>query len=123
MLPAGASSRVISVVGGAFKDASFWYLAGGISQNYFGIGKTVLFGEYSESKEWRLERARWHDHYVNADGSYTVTHWGLGVTQHFDAAALELFITYKNYSIDAPTARIAGPQDFSAFITGTKMSF
>ncbi|MBS0243598.1 MAG: porin, partial [Proteobacteria bacterium] len=29
-------------------DARFWWLSGGISQNFFGIGKTVLFGEYGE---------------------------------------------------------------------------
>lgn len=122
-----------SVVGGiASKDASFWYLAGGISRNFTGFGRTTIFGEYSESKNAAS----------NPLGGFmgvstTVTHWGIGVNQYFDAAAFEMFITYKNFSLDLP-ANVAlvgidplvgapvvmgAQKDLSALMIGAKMSF
>jgi len=114
------------------KDASFWYVAGGISQNWFGVGKTVLFGEYSEHKNGGS----------NPLGGFTgvnttVQVWGLGVNQLFDAAALEIFLTYKNFSLDLPgnialvgTDPVAGAgvvmgkaKDLDVIIMGAKMSF
>ena len=120
-------------------DLQFWYLAGGISQNFFGYGKTVLFGEYSESKGGLaqtnfLAGTGTHCSTPNATSNCdsTVTHWGLGMTQHIDAAAMEVFIAYKNYSLDTQgftgtsvTLNIAtlAVSDFQTVIVGTRINF
>ena len=119
-------------------DLKFWYIAGGISQNFFGVGKTVLFGEYSNS-QGGLEQGA----FLGTAGGYTnnvgvtstsseVTHWGLGVTQYVDAAAMEFFAAYKNFSLDAtgfaaPNASLnsgaSGVSDIQTFTIGTKINF
>ena len=99
-------------------DANFWYLAGGISQNWFGIGKTVLFGEYSEHND-ALKYT-----FFDVTGS-KATVWGLGVVQYVDAAAMELFLTYKNYSaeVDTLAGNISGLDDFQTVIGGARVNF
>jgi hypothetical protein len=118
------------------KDTSFWYLTGGIAQNWTGLGNTVLFGEYGE--------------YDNGTSNYvisgfqaprpstTVTMWGVGVTQHISAAAMEVFATYKNFDLDIqrgfaltgftqgpPSAGVVmgAPKDLSIFMVGARMNF
>jgi hypothetical protein len=141
-------------------DLTWWYLSGGISQNFFGIGSTVLFGEYLESKGG-LEQAAFLSNTRNtgvaaaggiagpaagtvtdslgyssntpgATSSSTVNMWGLGITQHIDAAAMELFATYKNYSLEATgftgtnaslNKGVNGVSDFQTVIVGTRISF
>jgi len=88
-------------------DGNFWYVAGGISQNFFGYGKSVLFGEYSE-----------HSALASIG---TVTHWGLGVTQYVDAADMHVFLTYKNFSYDG--ADILGAGDLQTVIGGARINF
>ncbi|MFV0298966.1 MAG: hypothetical protein ACK5JT_22920, partial [Hyphomicrobiaceae bacterium] len=120
-------------------DLTWWYLSGGLSRNFFGIGNTVLFGEYLDSKGG-LEQAGFLA--TNANGYMSNTAalgrtsseaqmWGIGINQYIDAAAMELFITYKNYSLDAsgfvgtPTLNkdSGGVSDFSTVIVGTKINF
>lgn len=97
-------------------DQGFWYLAGGIARNHFGYGNTVLFAEYSQ-----------HDDFVNfadADLSGDATVWGLGVVQYIDAAAMELFLTYKNYSADIRELGVNAPtKDLDVVIGGVRVSF
>jgi hypothetical protein len=102
-------------------DENFWYVAGGISQNYFGYGKTVLFGEYSEHNDG----LRRNLNFVNVTDS-KVTHWGLGVVQYIDAAAMEVFLTYKHYELDEVLTGgvpFTGQHDFDTVIGGARISF
>ena len=119
------------------QDLKFWYLAGGVRRNFFGFGDTVLFGEYSESKGG-LAQANFLGTSSGCgtaaagfnECSSKVTHWGLGVTQYVDAAAMEVFATYKNYEIDArgftgvnATLNNGGANDISVFVVGTRINF
>jgi hypothetical protein len=73
----------------------------------------VLFGEYSE-----------HNDFVRvnfSDPSSEVTHWGLGVNQYIDAAAMEVFLTYKHF--EASTTTATNLEDFSAVIGGARVNF
>ena len=96
-------------------DSDFWYVSGGIARNFFGIGDTVLFGEYS----------RWSDmgYEYNANGSSKLDHWGVGILQNVDAAAMEFYLTYKNYSLSADTVCAGGCQDFNYVLAGTRIRF
>ena len=72
--------------GSAAGDANFWYIAGGINRDFTGYGNTSIYGEYG------------HYDYDNAGlVDDTVEMWGLGIVQHFDKAATELFIAYRHW--------------------------
>jgi len=124
-LTGAAGSRELDAAGYVGPDLKWWYLSGGISQNFFGVGKTVLFGEYIES-EGGLEQASFISSGVMGEWDDTkVTQWGIGITQHLDAAAMELFLTYKNYQFDgfSSATGIKEAADFQAVIAGTKINF
>jgi hypothetical protein len=106
-----------------------------VSQNWFGFGRTTLFAEYGEASGGLAQAAylgvmTGHDAVSDND----ITYWGLGVTQHIDAAAMEIFAAYKNYSLDAhgftggsavlnTGSAAGGTADFSAVIVGTRINF
>ncbi len=73
-------------------DFTYWYVRGGILAKVFSIGKTSIYGEYS-----------------NADDAFGVTNGGIaisssemdtyggGIVQHIDAAAMNIYLSYKHY--------------------------
>ncbi len=108
----------LGLVGSGYNPANqgFWYLAGGVARNHFGYGNTVLFAEYSHHNDFI--------NFTNADLSGDATVWGLGVVQYIDAAAMELFLTYKNYSADITDAGLNSPtKDLDVIIGGVRVSF
>ena len=103
-------------------SSSFFYLSGGVARNFFGLGDTVLFGEYSE---WKGNA---QDTFSDATSSDKLTHWGVGVVQHVDAAAMEFWLTYKNYSLSGDcnlcSATGAGAaEDLHLLLAGTRIRF
>ena len=95
-------------------DTTLWYVNAGISKNWTGLGNTVLYGEYANVQDGVMST-------TNSAGSGSAntggaaigsdaTVWGLGVVQHIDAAAMEVFLAYRHYdgSTDAFTT---GPVD------------
>ncbi len=72
-----------------------WWLIAGIQKNYFGPGATTLYGEYGDVnfKQETIGDDPWGD---KMDGNY----WGLGVVQTIDAAAMDLYVQYRQYSLD-----------------------
>ena len=103
-------------------SSSFFYLSGGVARNFFGLGDTVLFGEYSE---WKGNS---QDTFVDATSSDKLTHWGVGVVQHVDAAAMEFWLVYKNYSLSGgcDLCSATGPlaaEDLHLVLAGTRIRF
>jgi hypothetical protein len=88
-------------------DTTLWYLQGGVSKNWTGLGNTVLYGEYAS-----IEDA------LEGDADSAV--WGLGVVQHIDAAAMEVFLSYRNFSAD-----VVGKdtEDFNVVMGGARIKF
>ena len=135
------------VVGGRYTgpDLTMWWLAGGVSRNFFGPGKTVLFAEYGEHDGGlaqaaflapALDAANGHCTVVNgantAGGTNcdsTVTSWGIGLLQNIDAAAMEIFLVYKNYSLDSngfvgtSSTLNDNVADMQSVILGTRIQF
>lgn len=120
-------------------DLTWWHLSAGISQNFFGIGRTVLFGEYTQS-EGGLEQGTFlgtqtGTYLLNVNGARStseVEQWGIGVTQLVDAAAMEVFAVYKNYSLEATgftganvtlNKGAGGVSDIQTIVTGVKINF
>jgi len=105
--------------GGAIdtREGSYWHLAGGLSRKFFGIGNTVLFGEYGNHEDM-LRFAN-----VAVTGS-NATNWGIGVIQYVDAAAMEIFATYKAFEGDFNVGAVRTDlKDLNMFIIGTRISF
>ena len=77
-------------------DGTLYYLQGGITKNWTGLGNTAFYGEYANVDN--SMRVLDGDVPVTLNGNADV--WGVGVVQHIDAAAMELFLSYRNYSGD-----------------------
>lgn len=112
-------------------DATSWWVAAGVRRNFFGYGDTVLFGEYGQADDFARGTSF---NYSSPDGtqfgnvtlsSSEVTWWGLGVNQYIDAAAMEVFLTYKHYDLEIrDLAGVRGPfNDFDAVIGGARINF
>lgn len=67
-------------------DHKYWYLKAGIFRNFFGVGKTSIYGEYYDSK----------NHF---GPQWDSSVWGAGIVQHIDAAAMELYLAYRHYNL------------------------
>ncbi len=88
----------------ATRDATRWNIQAGISQNWFGVGKTALYGEYGRGAGWlevnRTQATGIADNgfVAGIDSKYSV--WGLGVVQNVDAAAMELYAGYRSFKFE-----------------------
>jgi predicted porin len=93
-------SAAVAAVGNP--DASYWYTQFGITKRFFEVGATTFYGEYGSYQDFAAG--------ASYDGTLTgpairvtssdTTRWGLGFTQAFDSAALELYTNYLHYSAD-----------------------
>jgi predicted porin len=84
---------------------SNWGLRAGVARNWFGVGNTVIFGEYN-----------YFDNVANKGAEAEIA--GASIIQNIDAAALELFLSYKNYSTD-----LAGAKDTDIIFSGARIKF
>ena len=100
-------------------DSSFFYLSGGVARNITGLGDTVVYGEYSQ---WKGVGAEVNVLLLESD---KLTHWGVGIVQHVDAAAMEFWLAYKNYSLDSAgfNALVNGAEDLHSITAGTRIRF
>jgi hypothetical protein len=112
-----AGQREIDATGLAanVKDGTWWYVAAGVSQNFFGFGKTVLFGEYLQANDFATHSF--------GDTSSTAEMWGLGINQNIDAAAAEVYLTYKNYSADVSSCGAVCLEDMQVVMGGMRVNF
>ncbi len=107
-------------------DVVNWHLSGGLNKNFFGIGNTVLFAEYSQT-EGGLEQARFLGGNAANWSDTEFSHWGLGINQYVDAAAMQIFATYKSFEVDgnltAGAVTTRQNAEFSTFLIGTRIDF
>ncbi|MBU2583192.1 MAG: hypothetical protein KJ622_15900 [Alphaproteobacteria bacterium] len=100
----------------------FWHLTGGIEQKWSSLGKTTIFGmggEYNEKS--RFVRVTDGVASTVVDGDQ-VQYYGGGIVQKIDAAAMDLFISYRHYDVDNgsnPTEDI----DFDVVVGGGRIKF
>jgi predicted porin len=64
-----------------------WYVKAGIRRNWNHLGATVLYGEYEHT-----------DNAYSGDGEFEL--WGLGAVQEIDAAAMSLWVKYRDIEAD-----------------------
>lgn len=89
-------------------NANNWYLKAGLRRKWNALGHTVLFGEYGQKNDAVDQEA-----IDNALGglatSSKLRQWGLGVVQEIDAAAMSMWLMYRNYDGDL-TINNDGPE-------------
>ena len=103
-------------------DTTMHYVQGGIGKNWTGLGKTVLYGEYARIEDGTKS--------FGAPGllpilSSNAEIYGLGVVQHIDAAAMEVFLSYRRYSADVDLLGIVGASadDMDVVMGGARIKF
>ena len=124
-------------INAAARDSTseYWYVQAGIEQNWFGVGKTTLYGEYYEGNFGtsvgvtdlaRLATTA-NGFTAGSIASSEVTMWGLGFVQSIDAAAMDLYLGYKNFSSDLHTGAAGNvkqsPDDLKVFYAGGIIKF
>jgi hypothetical protein len=114
-----------------------WYIKGGIRQRWNPLGHTVLYGEY--------ERAQNHlssagsidpdtDELIGGNGDINnngglfvgtseVRMWGLGVVQEIDAAAMSLWVKYRNLDVSTSGEGAFGGDKFNEVTAGALINF
>ncbi len=135
-LPGTGASGVSPTTLGA-REATRWHVTAGIGQNWFGVGKTTFYGEYLKTENFKHAYNQYTktDNPINAAGAITSTFAaggaasgdsmrviGLGFNQAIDAAAMDIYLNYRNYKASDP-AVAAGLKDVSVVTTGARIRF
>jgi predicted porin len=92
-------------------DTTLWYLQGGITKNWTGLGNTVIYGEYANIEDPlacspNSDSSKSCLVYGGIDFADTITDsnatvWGVGIVQNIDAAAMELYLAYRRFTAEA----------------------
>jgi hypothetical protein len=91
------------------QDSHQWMIQAGITKNWFGIGNTAIYGEYSRSDDWGAGLGAGRNYTSTVGTGFTdifgvtgteLTVWGLGLVQNVDAAATELYLGYRHFEAD-----------------------
>lgn len=106
-----------------------WNIQAGIQRGFFPIGPTTLYGEYYQGDFGTAVNVS--NNTIRQIGgqdvlSSDVDVWGVAAIQSIDAAALDLYISYRHYTADVTTTggtRISGVDDFQTVFGGAKISF
>jgi len=99
-------------------DTHHWYLKGGIRRKWNALGHTVLYGEY----------ARYFDQLsplalnTGATGS-EFSRWGFGAAQEIDAAAMSLWIKYRQQEVSIDGPGLSDIEDFRYVSAGGLVNF
>ena len=123
-------------------DIPLWWVDGGIQQNWTGWGATTFYGEWGRFDDGTvglLASVAYPGLGPAAGGGFLgtnplvldsqVTWWGAGVVQKIDAAAMDLYIAYRQYQADAtisggPANQIPGGLNDAWFIqAGARIQF
>jgi hypothetical protein len=151
-LSAGTRHIENPAVPALYKDATYWYSQWGVTKRILPIGATTFYGEYGNYDNYAAS-AVYFQTWDTATGftvsttrvtDSNVNRWGLGVSQAFDNAAMEVFGNFIHYdaaitsstAIAAPTntssaAATTGftnredraPMSWEAFYTGARLKF
>ena len=123
--------------------AQNWYVQAGIEQNWLGFGATTFYGEYyrgefGASLSAGGIRTLLANDALNPTGAVQrisgseIDQWGFGINQKIDAAAMDLYIGYKNYSgearlsangAQAGSVRAGSIDDFQLVVAGAIIRF
>ncbi len=99
-------------------ESETWYVKAGLRTRFNSLGHTVFYGEYLDNQADLAFAAR--------GTSSDLQVWGLGAVQEIDAAAMSVWIKYRNMSFDSNSAADAaagGYEDFNYVGLGALINF
>ena len=101
-------------------EGETWYVKAGLRTRLSALGHTVFYGEYLNNDA---------DGFLAAGTAATSSEldvWGLGVVQEIDAAAMSVWLKYRNLSLDSDSAAdnaAGGYEDFQYVGVGAIINF
>ena len=130
-------------------DSDFHYIKAGLFQKFNSLGKTAFYGEYGQYNDMFFlngpdgadEQALVNLLDADANGACAAgvgcqvrgseaKVWGFGVVQYIDAAAMQVYIAYRNHEVDFDVVDINGNavasngiEDFSTVLAGGRIEF
>jgi hypothetical protein len=118
--------RANTVAAGAGTDTgTLWHIQGGIAKNWTGLGNTAIYGEYARGED--LQAAFSNSTLLNAASSNTYDLWGIGLVQNIDAAAMEIYVAFRNHSLSrigtAGAEQGLAVDDIQTVIGGMRIGF
>ena len=115
-----------------------------MAKNWFGIGRTTLYGEYLQQRNFAYATQAFT---VSTAGCAAVTYsstcnfgngatatrpaqldgdqmrtWGLGINQELEAAAMDLYLNYRTHHATDPNLP-NGLKDIAVATTGARIKF
>ena len=116
-----AGDRDTDNINGTSVDEEFWHFTAGIEQKWIALGKTTIFGMGGRYKQDQSTTPLVNDGFVDREAEY----WGGGIVQQIDAAAMELYISYRHYELDsrADTNPATFDAEFDAVLGGGRIKF
>ncbi|MEQ1577904.1 MAG: porin, partial [Hyphomicrobium sp.] len=92
---------------GAFSvDSDHYYIKAGIRQRLSSLGHTVFYGEYADHNDMGSI-----DLIAAGATNVELQRWGLGIVQEVDAAAMSIWLKYRNMDASADAPAAAGLND------------
>ncbi|MEL7048804.1 MAG: hypothetical protein AAFO75_07585, partial [Pseudomonadota bacterium] len=91
-------SETTASVRGAGKtnpEHDVYYIKAGLRRKFMPLGHTVIYGEYGQKDD-----AFSTGLYDAGVDSTELTHWGVGVVQEIDAAAMSVWMSYRGYDAE-----------------------
>ena len=126
----------VQVLGANSKNRDeFYYVQGGIEQAFLPLGKSTLYGEYFDGRFGGAIDTTGNVSVGRTDaglgfgagliGSSEVNYWGIGFNQNIAAAAMDIYVGFRNYDFDVKsvTGVKAQVEDIQTIITGAKIQF
>jgi predicted porin len=110
-------------------NAETYYFKGGLRTKFNHLGATIFYGEYLRGDDGAVGAVI--DSGVPGTDTITASEldvWGLGVVQEIDAAAMSIWIKYRNLSLDVSStegeiAENGGFEDFNYVGVGALINF
>jgi hypothetical protein len=108
-------------------DEQFSVMAG-IEQKFFPYGKTTLYGEYIDGS-YGANNNSFDPDVFGVGGvaieTSNVTIWGLGFNQSVEAAAMDIYVSYRNFEFDVTgeNGLKANLEDFQTVTMGARIQF
>ena len=90
---AAAAQREFDNVGtAADEENTWWAVRGGVSRKFITVGKTAFYAEYQNTENENFQG--------NAGEDSEIEIMGAGIVQNIDAAAMELYLSYRHAEVD-----------------------
>ncbi len=108
-------------------ENEFWHVQAGIEQKWTALGPTTVFGGYNDRDAGATVRD--NTGALNVFNGAAITNfefemWEAGINQHISAAAMDIYIHYKNYDADVTTtAGNVDTEEWQTLIMGSHIKF